>query len=82
MAKLKLDLHDCFNNSKEIDRQLKTYFEEAIQIKASSLEIIHGKGSGQLKKRVQRFLQNPVYKLKIKRIVYDKDNHGRMFVYF
>ncbi len=82
MAKLKLDLHDCFNNSKEIDKHLDYYFEEAIRVKASSLEIVHGKGSGQLKKRVQRFLQNPGNKLKIKRIVHDKDNHGRMFVYF
>lgn len=82
MSKLKIDLHDCFNKSDKIDKALKDSFAEALRIKADSLEIIHGKGTGQLKKRVVRFLQLPENKNHIKRIVNDKDNHGRMFIYF
>lgn len=82
MSKIILDLHAHFNNGKKIDNLLISCFEEAIRTRAEYLEIIHGKGSGQLKKRVQRFLQNPEYKCKYKRIKNDPKNFGRLFVYF
>ena len=56
MSKLKLDLHDIYNKGDQIDRALQEVIDEAVRIKASSVEIIPGKGSGQLKKRVLRFL--------------------------
>lgn len=59
MAKIKVDLHDIYNNSKAIDKTLQDAFEEAIDKKIKEVEIIPGKGSGQLKKKVQRFLQMP-----------------------
>jgi dsDNA-specific endonuclease/ATPase MutS2 len=59
MARIKLDLHDIYNNSKAIDKALQDAFEEAIDKKIKEVEIIPGKGSGQLKKKVQRFLQMP-----------------------
>lgn len=82
MARLKLDLHDIYNNSAAIDRALQDIFEEAIEKKIREVEIIPGKGSGQLKKKVQRFLQLPHIKPLYHRIENDSKNFGRLFVYF
>ncbi len=82
MARLKLDLHDIYNNSKAIDAALEGIFEEAIEKKIREVEIIPGKGSGQLKKKVDRFLMRPDIKPLYHRIEHDVKNHGRMFVYF
>ena len=46
--KLTLDLHDIYNQGAEIDKALQRKFDEAIAKKAPVLEIIPGKGSGQL----------------------------------
>ena len=54
--KLKLDLHDVYNRGDEIERALRSIIDEAVAKKAPLVEIIPGKGSGQLKKRVLRFL--------------------------
>ena len=59
MGRIKLDLHDIYNNSAAIDRALQQAFEEAIDKKIKEVEIIPGKGSGQLRKKVERFLQQP-----------------------
>lgn len=56
MAKLKLDLHDIYNKGGMIDKELNRIVEEAIERKVELVEIIPGKGSGQLKKKVLRFL--------------------------
>ena len=58
--KLKLDLHDIYNRGDEIERALRGIIDEAIEKKAPLVEIIPGKGSGQLKKRVLRFLERSV----------------------
>lgn len=82
MGKLKLDLHDIYNNAKAIDKALEDIFEEAIDKKIKEVEIIPGKGSGQLRKKVHRFLQKPHIKPLYHRIVNDSKNHGRLYVYF
>ena len=82
MAKLKLDLHDIYNKGDEIDRALRAVIEEAVRIKASEVEIIPGKGSGQLKKRVLRFLDKKEVRALYHRLDKDRDNFGRVFVYF
>lgn len=82
MSKITIDLHDCYNKSKDIDYLLTTSFNEAFERKVQYLEIIHGKGSGQLKKRVQRFLQLSENKSRYKRVKNDPQNFGRLFVYF
>jgi len=82
MARLKLDLHDVYNDSRAIDRALNEIFEEAIQKKIREVEIIPGKGSGQLRKKVERFLQQPHIKPLYHRIENDSKNFGRLFVYF
>jgi len=82
MAKLKLDLHDIFNRGTAIDEALERIIHEAVDKKIREVEIIPGKGSGQLKKRVLRFLQRPDIKALYHRVDKDSKNHGRLFVYF
>lgn len=80
--KLKLDLHDLYNRGDEIDRALWAVINEAVRRKATSVEIIPGKGSGQLKKRVLRFLDQKEVKVLYDRVEKDSDNFGRVFVHF
>ncbi len=54
--KLKLDLHDVYNRGADIDRALRQIIDEAVAKKAPLVEMVPGKGSGQLKKHVLRFL--------------------------
>ena len=82
MAKLKLDLHEIYNKGKKIDSELNRIINEAIEKKISIVEIIPGKGSGQLKKKVLRFLNQPNIKRKYHRIDKDSKNFGRIFVRF
>ncbi|WIX78341.1 Smr/MutS family protein [Amycolatopsis carbonis] len=80
--KLKLDLHDIYNRSGDIDRALRAVIDEAVAKKAPLVEIIPGKGSGQLKKHVLRFLEQEQIKALYHRVEKDKDNFGRVFVHF
>ncbi|MGA8114220.1 MAG: Smr/MutS family protein [Actinocatenispora sp.] len=80
--KLKLDLHDIFNRGQDIDRALNGIIQEAIAKKAAMVEIIPGKGSGQLKKRVLRFLDRRDIKALYHRVEKDSRNFGRLFVHF
>jgi DNA-nicking Smr family endonuclease len=81
-VKLKLDLHDIFNKGGQIERALRDIIDEAVQKKATLVEIIPGKGSGQLKKTVIRFLEQKDVKALYHRIEKDGDNWGRLFVHF
>ncbi len=82
MAKIKLDLHDIFSNGRAIEAELNRVIEEAVSKKISLVEIIPGKGSGQLKKRVLRFLEQPSIKNLYHRLEKDDKNFGRIFVHF
>jgi dsDNA-specific endonuclease/ATPase MutS2 len=81
-VKLKLDLHDIYNRGSDIDAALRAIIDEAIRVKAKEIEIIPGKGSGQLKKRVLRFLAQEDVKPLYHRIEKDSKNFGRIFVHF
>ena len=82
MSKLKLDLHPIYNKSDLIDKSLNDYVNEAYENRIDELEIVCGKGSGQLKKRVLRFLEQKETKKKYHRYKKDAKNWGRIFVYF
>lgn len=82
MAKLKLDLHEIFSHGPAIDRELERVIHAAVEKKIRQVEIISGKGSGQLKKRVLKFLERPDIKRLYHRIDKDSRNSGRLFVYF
>ncbi|HAP69884.1 MAG TPA: DNA mismatch repair protein MutS [Flavobacteriales bacterium] len=82
MAKLKLDLHDIYNKGWKIDQALNDLIDEAVEKRIPIIEIIPGKGSGQLKKKVIRFLEQKHIKAKYHRIDKDSKNFGRLFVRF
>lgn len=82
MAKLKLDLHDIFNKGLQVDAELNRIIHEAVEKKITLIEIIPGKGSGQLKKKVLRFLEQKNIKALYHRIEKDSKNFGRIFVHF
>ncbi|MGH9093149.1 MAG: Smr/MutS family protein [Acidimicrobiales bacterium] len=80
--KLTLDLHDIYNRGGQIDRALQDIMDEAVAKKARTVEIIPGKGSGQLKKRVLRYLDQKEVKARYHRVEKDSKNFGRIFVHF
>lgn len=82
MAKLKLDLHDIYNRGDKIEAELNNIMQEAMDTRIKLVEIIPGKGSGQLKKRVLRFLNQPDVRKMYHRVEKDSKNHGRIFVHF
>ena len=82
MAKIKLDLHDIFNKGRTIDAELQRVIDEALAKRIALVEIIPGKGSGQLKKHVLRFLDQPQVKGLYHRIEKDDKNFGRIFIHF
>ena len=82
MAKIKLDLHDIFNKGTAIETELNRVIEDAVEKRISLIEIIPGEGSGQLKKHVLRFLDQPQIKRLYHRIEKDDKNFGRIFVHF
>ncbi len=82
MAKLKLDLHDIYNRGDQIDAELNRIVQEAIDKKIDLVEIIPGKGSGQLKKKVLRFLNQSHIRPLYHRIEKDDKNFGRIFIHF
>jgi DNA-nicking Smr family endonuclease len=81
-VKLTLDLHDIYNQGTQIEKALQQIFDDAVKKKAPMIEIIPGKGSGQLKKRVLRFLERKDIKALYHRVEKDSKNHGRLFVHF
>jgi dsDNA-specific endonuclease/ATPase MutS2 len=82
LAKLKLDLHDIYNRGGQIDAELNRIVQEAIAKKIELVEIIPGKGSGQLKKKVLRFLNQGHIRQLYHRVEKDDKNFGRIFIHF
>ena len=80
--KLTLDLHDIYNRGAAIEKSLQDIFDEAIAKKAPLIEIIPGKGSGQLKKHVLRFFENKRSSAKNMRIEKPSKNFGTIKVHF
>jgi DNA-nicking Smr family endonuclease len=82
MAKLTLDLHDIFNKGEQIEAALNRLMREAVDKKIALVEIIPGKGSGVLKERVLKFLQQKHIKSMYHRVEKDSKNFGRLWVHF
>ncbi len=82
MAKLKLDLHDIYNKGDKIEAELQRVMNEAVEKRIPLVEIIPGKGSGQLKKRVLRFLDQQHIRALYHRVEKDDKNFGRILVHF
>ena len=82
MGRLKLDLHDIYGDGGAIEAALAQAMEHAVTKRLELVEIITGKGSGQLKKHVLRFLARPDIKTLYHRLEKDDKNFGRVFVHF
>jgi DNA-nicking Smr family endonuclease len=82
MAKLKLDLHDIYNKGDKIEVELNRIMHEAVSKRIELVEIIPGKGSGALKKKVLRFLDQKHIRAMYHRVEKDDKNFGRIFVHF
>jgi DNA-nicking Smr family endonuclease len=82
MAKIVLDLHNIYNKGHLIDTELDRVIAEATEKKIALVEIISGKGSGQMKKRVLRFFAQPKVRKLYHRLEKDNMNYGRVFVHF
>lgn len=82
MAKLKLDLHDIYNKGDKIEAELDRIMREAVEKRIELVEIIPGKGSGALKKKVLRFLDQKHVRAMYHRVEKDDKNFGRIFVHF
>ena len=79
---LTVDLHPIAKNGRAVDAALTEAIELATKKRLAALEIIPGKGTGQLKKRVLKFLAQKDIKAQYDRLQVDAKNHGRIFVYF
>jgi len=82
MGRLKLDLHDIYSDGRRIEESLERVIQDAVKKKITEVEIIPGKGSGQLKKSVLRFLEQPRIKQLYHRLEKDDKNFGRIFIHF
>lgn len=82
MAKLKLDLHDIFNKGARIEEELHRVLNEAVEKRIALVEIIPGKGSGALKEKVLKFLNQGHIRKLYHRVEKDSKNFGRIFVHF
>lgn len=81
MSHITLDLHDIFNKGRAIEDALSQTMRQAADKGIDVVEIIPGKGSGQLKKHVLRFLEQKEIKVLYKRVEKDDKNFGRLFVH-
>jgi hypothetical protein len=79
---LTLDLHPIFRNEREVDRAVRAIIFEAVRTKATLVEIIPGKGSGKLKKRVLALLRQSHMRRLYRRVETDETNDGRVLVHF
>jgi DNA-nicking Smr family endonuclease len=77
-----LDLHPIFRNNRDIELAMRQFLFAAAQSGDPVAEIIPGRGSGQLKRRVLAFLdQKHIRRLYLRRAE-DPKNPGRVLVYF
>ncbi|MBT0771473.1 Smr/MutS family protein [Kineosporia sp. J2-2] len=56
---LSLDLHPVFRSKRDIDTALRTFIVRAAATGQREVEIIPGKGTGQLRQKVLTFLGQP-----------------------
>ena len=79
---LHLDLHLYARSSVKMREALDDFMDEAARKRVKKVEIIPGKGTGQLMKEAKRYLEQPGIKKLYKWYHVDPKNHGRLFVYF
>ncbi|WP_227983769.1 Smr/MutS family protein [Nocardia spumae] len=82
MKTVTVDLHPVFRSDRDIDKAIRSALFRAAAGKADVLEIIPGKGSGTLRRRVLARLNQPHLSTLYRRVDVDASNEGRILVYF
>ncbi|MFI6622923.1 Smr/MutS family protein [Streptomyces sp. NPDC050528] len=81
MALITLDLHPYFRSDRDIDTALRQTLFKAAATGVDTVQIIPGKGTGQLKKRVLAVLAQKHIKKLYARVEQDPTNAGRILVH-
>ncbi|MDV7218091.1 Smr/MutS family protein [Streptomyces prunicolor] len=81
MALITLDLHPYFRSDRDIDTALRQTLFKAVATGVDTVQIIPGKGTGQLKKRVLAVLAQKHIKKLYARVEQDPTNAGRILVH-
>ncbi|WP_043672180.1 Smr/MutS family protein [Streptomyces xylophagus] len=81
MALITLDLHPFFRSDRDIDTALRQTLFKAAATGVDIVQIIPGKGTGQLKKRVLAVLAQKHLKKLYARVEADPTNAGRILVH-
>jgi DNA-nicking Smr family endonuclease len=79
---MSLDLHPIFRDQRAIDRAVREAVFKAAATGVDMLEIIPGKGSGTLKRRVLALLGQRHLSRLYRRVEADAANEGKIVVYF
>ena len=77
-----LDLHPIFRDQRAIDRAVREAVFKAAATGVDILEIIPGKGSGTLKRRILASLGQRHLSRLFQRVEEDSANEGRILVHF
>ena len=77
-----MDLHPIFRNNRDIEMALREVIFKAARTGVDVVQIIPGKGSGKLKRRVLAFLEQKHIKKLYVRVETDATNSGRVLVHF
>ncbi|WIX98215.1 Smr/MutS family protein [Amycolatopsis mongoliensis] len=79
--KLTVDLHPVFRSDRDIDKAVRNALFRAAGAKVPLVEIIPGKGSGQLKNRVLAMLRQAHLKKLYRRVEVAPGNDGVVLVH-
>lgn len=79
---MSLDLHPIFRDQRAIDRAVREAVFKAAATGVDVLEIIPGKGSGTLKRRVLALLNQRHLSRLYRRVEADATNEGKILVHF
>jgi hypothetical protein len=79
---MSLDLHPIFRDQRAIDRAVREAVFKASATGVDVLEIIPGRGSGTLKRRVLALLGQRHLSRLYRRVEADAANEGKILVYF
>jgi dsDNA-specific endonuclease/ATPase MutS2 len=74
--------HPLFRSDRDIDNAVRSAIFRAAREKITTVEIIPGKGSGKLKRRVLATLNQPHLKKLYRSLETDASNDGRVIVRF
>lgn len=79
---LSVDLHGMFRSDRDIDGAIRAAIFRAKRERIGTVEIIPGKGSGVLKRKVLAVLKRPHLTKLYRQVEVDPDNEGRVLVDF